>query len=96
MVCRCEDVDRARVDAAIARGARTVNQVKSWTRCGMGPCQGRFCSEATSLLIAAIPGIRKRPGRSPRACPLRPVVVAALSAGFDYARDVPAPVLVPR
>jgi glycerol-3-phosphate dehydrogenase len=46
MVCRCEHVTRAEVVAAIRNpfGARSMDAVKRRTRCGMGRCQGGFCT----------------------------------------------------
>lgn len=46
MVCRCEHVTRAEVEAALRNpfGARTLDAVKRRTRCGMGRCQGGFCT----------------------------------------------------
>ncbi len=46
MVCRCEHVTRAEVTAALRNplGARTMDAVKRRTRCGMGRCQGGFCT----------------------------------------------------
>lgn len=44
MLCRCEDVPARDVQTAIDAGARTVNDVKRRTRCGMGFCQGRICT----------------------------------------------------
>ncbi|MDJ0930662.1 (2Fe-2S)-binding protein [Breoghania sp.] len=52
IVCRCEDVKRADLDAAVNDGATSPNQVKAWTRCGMGPCQGRTCGDIASALAA--------------------------------------------
>ncbi len=45
-VCRCEHVARAEVLAALRNpfGARTLDAVKRRTRCGMGRCQGGFCT----------------------------------------------------
>jgi glycerol-3-phosphate dehydrogenase len=45
MVCRCEHVTRAEVEAALANpfGVRTMDGIKRRTRCGMGRCQGGFC-----------------------------------------------------
>jgi NADPH-dependent 2,4-dienoyl-CoA reductase/sulfur reductase-like enzyme len=45
IVCRCEDVTRARLDAC-----GDWRSAKLHTRCGMGPCQGRICGGATSVL----------------------------------------------
>ena len=46
MVCRCEHVTRAEVVAALRNpfGARTMDAVKRRARCGMGRCQGGFCT----------------------------------------------------
>ncbi|OGD23733.1 MAG: hypothetical protein A2Y70_00705 [Candidatus Aminicenantes bacterium RBG_13_64_14] len=46
MICRCEHVTRAEVVAALRNpfGARTMDAVKRRTRCGMGRCQGGFCT----------------------------------------------------
>jgi glycerol-3-phosphate dehydrogenase len=46
MVCRCEHVTRAEVAAAVRNpfGARTMDAVKRRARCGMGRCQGGFCT----------------------------------------------------
>jgi glycerol-3-phosphate dehydrogenase len=46
MVCRCEHVTRAEVEAALRNpfGARTMDAVKRRTRCGTGRCQGGFCT----------------------------------------------------
>jgi len=46
MVCRCEHVTRAEVVAALRNpfGARAMDAVKRRTRCGMGRCQGGFCT----------------------------------------------------
>jgi len=88
-VCRCEDVTRADVEAAIAEGARDVFSVKMWTRAGMGPCQGRVCGPALGDLVAA------RLGLSPEAAgynrphmPLRPVPLAVAEAALALAEPV--------
>jgi NADPH-dependent 2,4-dienoyl-CoA reductase/sulfur reductase-like enzyme len=57
VVCRCEDVALATVDAAIAqRGARDLRSVKLTTRCGMGYCQGRMCAATVAGIITARTG----------------------------------------
>jgi NAD(P)H-nitrite reductase large subunit len=44
IVCRCEDITLAEVKKAITEGGcRTIDEVKRFTRAGMGPCQGRTC-----------------------------------------------------
>ncbi|WP_227368888.1 NAD(P)/FAD-dependent oxidoreductase [Halomonas sp. M20] len=52
LVCRCESVSRGELDLAIAQGGAGPNQLKAFTRCGMGPCQGRQCGESVTRLLA--------------------------------------------
>jgi NADPH-dependent 2,4-dienoyl-CoA reductase/sulfur reductase-like enzyme len=74
-VCRCEQVTRAQVQAAVAEGARDLQAVKLLTRLGMGACQGRTCAPPAALLCgspAAAGRINPRP-------PVKPVTLAALA-----------------
>jgi len=100
IVCRCEDVTRAEIEAACDAGARDVNQLKHFTRCGMGPCQGRICGETAAELLAlwlvttgTVPDIdagRRRAGQWTGRVPLRPIPLSALVGDFSYA-DIPVP-----
>ncbi len=94
VVCRCEDVTRAEVEAALDRGAAEVNQLKSWTRCGMGPCQGRMCGDTVAALVAARVGGRGAAGIWTPRIPFRPVNLKALTGDYDYA-DIPIPSAAP-
>ena len=51
-VCRCEEVTVAEIEHVIARGCPGPNQAKAFTRCGMGPCQGRMCATVVSGIFA--------------------------------------------
>lgn len=51
-VCRCESVSLGELNGAIGQGAAGPGQLKAFTRCGMGPCQGRLCGESVSRLLA--------------------------------------------
>jgi NADPH-dependent 2,4-dienoyl-CoA reductase/sulfur reductase-like enzyme len=53
VACRCEIVTAGRIREAVALGCLGPNQVKSFTRCGMGPCQGRMCGLTVTETIAA-------------------------------------------
>jgi glycerol-3-phosphate dehydrogenase len=70
MVCRCEHVTRAEVLAALRNpfGARTMDAVKRRTRCGMGRCQGGFCTPRIVEILQEegfpLEGITKRGGAS--------------------------------
>jgi len=81
IVCRCEEVTAAQVVDAVAIGAVGPNQLKSFLRCGMGPCQGRLCGLTVTELIAATRGVapadvgyyRLRP-------PVKPITLGELAA----------------
>ena len=96
VVCRCEDVTRAEIDAACDAGAHDVNQLKAWTRCGMGPCQGRSCGDvAAELLARRTPqGSRESVGCFSARTPLRPLTIEALTGTFTY-DDIPMPQAAP-
>ncbi|MDM0033989.1 NAD(P)/FAD-dependent oxidoreductase [Variovorax sp. J22P271] len=94
VVCRCEDVTRAEIDAAARDGARDLNQLKAWTRCGMGPCQGRTCGDIAGALLAAHVGGREAAGCFTGRAPLRPVSLAEVAGDYTYA-DIPIPKAAP-
>ena len=84
IVCRCEDVTRGALDTAIAAGAGDCNELKAWTRCGMGPCQGRTCGEAVAELVARHLGGRERAGHWTARVPLRPLPIEQLAPDCPY------------
>lgn len=52
IVCRCEEITRAEIEAAIAEGCDSVTWVKRKTRAGMGLCQGRTCGRLVARIVA--------------------------------------------
>jgi NADPH-dependent 2,4-dienoyl-CoA reductase/sulfur reductase-like enzyme len=57
LVCRCEEVPRSAIEAAVTDlGATTGRAVKGLSRAGMGWCQGRVCGYATAALTAHLCG----------------------------------------
>lgn len=94
IVCRCEEVRAGTVRREIERGAHDPNAIKSRTRCGMGPCQGRLCGLTVTEMIAATRAItaqevgyfRLRPPAKP--VPLEDIL--ALDTG-----EIPAEVSLP-
>ncbi|WP_458527050.1 FAD-dependent oxidoreductase [Onishia taeanensis] len=56
LVCRCEAVSLGEINAAMRHGAAGPAQLKAFTRCGMGPCQGRLCGESVTRLLAGHTG----------------------------------------
>ena len=80
-ICRCEEVTVADIERVMAHGCPGPNQAKAFTRCGMGPCQGRMCALAVSGIFArhrrcgvgTVGHYRIRP-------PVRPITVGELAA----------------
>jgi thioredoxin reductase/bacterioferritin-associated ferredoxin len=52
MICRCECVTAGDIRKAASGGCMDVNEIKLFTRCGMGHCQGRMCGSALAELTA--------------------------------------------
>jgi NADPH-dependent 2,4-dienoyl-CoA reductase/sulfur reductase-like enzyme len=81
LVCRCEEVTAGEIRQAVRFGCLGPNQLKAYTRCGMGPCQGRNCTpiaaeviaEARSLPVSQIEPLRPR-------FPTKPLRLAELVA----------------
>lgn len=81
IVCRCEEVTAGDIRAMATVGRPGPNQVKAFTRAGMGPCQGRQCGYTVTQILAAAEGrpakdvgfYRVRP-------PLKPVTLGELAS----------------
>jgi NADPH-dependent 2,4-dienoyl-CoA reductase/sulfur reductase-like enzyme len=80
-LCRCEEVTVGEAREAVRDGATHVNEVKAWTRVGMGRCQGRMCGPALAHLIATTTGktVAEAGAFTPRP-PAKPVSLATLAS----------------
>jgi NADPH-dependent 2,4-dienoyl-CoA reductase/sulfur reductase-like enzyme len=80
IACRCEEVSVAQIRRAARLGAQGPNQAKAFTRCGMGPCQGRVCGPIVGAVMADTLGrsIAATGTYRPRA-PYKPITVGALA-----------------
>ncbi|QEI07176.1 FAD-dependent oxidoreductase [Pigmentiphaga aceris] len=52
VVCRCEELTAGDIRKAVAIAAPGPNQIKAYTRAGMGPCQGRQCGYTIAHIVA--------------------------------------------
>lgn len=57
LICRCEEVSLEEIEKAIADGAVTINEIKRFTRAGMGLCQGRTCRRLVERILSEKTGI---------------------------------------
>ena len=81
VVCRCEEIRAGEIRTLVTgQNCPGPNQMKSFVRCGMGPCQGRLCGLTVVEMIAECRGVpvsevgyyRIRP-------PVKPVTVGDLA-----------------
>jgi NADPH-dependent 2,4-dienoyl-CoA reductase/sulfur reductase-like enzyme len=88
IACRCEEVTVGLIRRAVRLGAPGPNQLKAFTRCGMGPCQGRICGPIVSAVIAAERGvpISEIGTYRPRA-PYTPITVGSIAGLSAPASD---------
>jgi bacterioferritin-associated ferredoxin len=84
LVCRCEEVTAGEIRQSVTLGCIGPNQIASFNRCGMGPCQGRFCGLTVTEIIARERGVapdttgyyRIRP-------PIKPITLGELAAARE-------------
>ncbi|WP_193142847.1 NAD(P)/FAD-dependent oxidoreductase [Meridianimarinicoccus sp. MJW13] len=81
IVCRCEEITATDIRRSLDEGANGPRQVKTATRAGMGPCQGRMCDLTVRGILAAC----GTPPSTPRArSPIKPVKLGELAALASY------------
>ncbi|MDT8420315.1 MAG: NAD(P)/FAD-dependent oxidoreductase [Desulfuromonadales bacterium] len=80
IVCRCEELTAGQIREAVALGALDPGQVKGYTRCGMGPCQGRMCGLTLSEIIASSASLPiESVGQLRVRAPLKPLTINQLA-----------------
>ena len=80
IVCRCEEITAEQIASTTKLGCLGPNQTKFFSRCGMGPCQGRICGLAVTGILSR--ELDKKPdlvGAYHIRSPLKPIPLAALA-----------------
>jgi len=86
LACRCEEVPVAELRALARQGCSGPNQAKAFTRCGMGPCQGRFCGATMEQIFMRETTLgRQDVGHFTVRPPLKPVTLGQLAASLEEA-----------
>lgn len=81
VVCRCEEVTAGQIRAMVPLGCRGPSQTKFFSRCGMGPCQGRMCGLTVTMLLAdALGATADEVGAFRVRAPLKPVPLEAIAS----------------
>jgi thioredoxin reductase/bacterioferritin-associated ferredoxin len=85
IICRCEEVTLKQIKQALYLNCKETNSIKSFTRCGMGSCQSRFCgltlleviSKHTSTPIEELKYLKIR-------SPIKPIGIAEMGRLAEY------------
>jgi len=81
IVCRCEEVTAGDIRRYASLGCRGPNQTKALGRCGMGPCQGRYCGLTVTELLSEVTGLTPAETGAYRIrTPLKPITLGELAA----------------
>jgi NADPH-dependent 2,4-dienoyl-CoA reductase/sulfur reductase-like enzyme len=84
IVCRCEEVTAGDVRRYTEAGCIGPNQTKAFGRCGMGPCQGRYCGLTVTEILAQANGrAHEETGYYRIRAPLKPVTLGEMAAMAD-------------
>jgi bacterioferritin-associated ferredoxin len=79
-VCRCEEVSAGQIREYVDLGCMGPNQTKAFGRCGMGLCQGRFCSLTVTEIIAKKRKVRPQEvGHYRIRAPIKPILLGDLA-----------------
>ena len=88
IVCRCEEVTAGEIRRLAELGCQGPNQMKAFTRCGMGPCQGRWCATTVSELIAQVQHRDVADvGHYRIRAPIKPITVGEMADALELADD---------
>ncbi|ASW01621.1 NAD(P)/FAD-dependent oxidoreductase [Paraburkholderia aromaticivorans] len=88
VVCRCEEVSAGEIRRLARLDCAGPNQLKAFSRCGMGPCQGRWCGTTVGELLAEVQGRQPREvGYYRIRAPIKPVTIDELATVLPTDRD---------
>lgn len=81
IVCRCEEVTAGDIRSYVNIGCSGPNQTKAFGRCGMGPCQGRYCGLTVTEILASENKLsHDEVGAYRIRSPIKPVTLAELAS----------------
>ena len=87
IICRCEEITADQIRQSLTEGANGPRQVKTATRAGMGPCQGRMCEAPTRGILAEC-GVNHDPARA--RSPIKPILLGELAALAQSSNSQPS------
>lgn len=79
IVCRCEEVTKGELRRAVHEGLYRFPEVRRFTRCAMGFCQGRTCTKLVKGILSRELGCTVEDLQNPHArSPQRPLQMQEL------------------
>lgn len=91
IVCRCEGVSAGAIRQVIKLKCVGPNQAKSFTRCGMGPCQGRMCGLAVTEIFAHELGKQQKDvGHYRIRPPIKPLTLEEFAGAVQFSEITPS------
>lgn len=82
IVCHCEELTVGDLKEAFDHGARSFDDLKRMSRCGMGHCQAKYCYNHTNELLAKWSGVpEEKLSSTNHRTPIRPVPLKVLMEG---------------
>lgn len=79
IICRCEEITRGEIEAAVDKGDRTINEIKKRTTACMGICGGKTCSRLITNIVREKTGIDfEEIDQNNARPPVRPIPIDAL------------------
>ncbi|QVK20360.1 (2Fe-2S)-binding protein [Mycoplasmatota bacterium] len=57
IICRCADITLEDINNLLSSGVTEIEEIKRFTRLGMGPCQGRTCMQLIQRIVANHNGV---------------------------------------
>ena len=81
IICRCEEITAGEIRRYTKLGCKGPNQTKAFGRCGMGPCQGRYCGLAVTEILSRQNNMHPNEvGYYRIRSPLKPITVGELAS----------------
>ena len=81
-LCRCEDVTLEDVEKLMEEGALTLEEIKRFSRCTMGPCQGSTCRSMITQEIAKKKNVKVDEIDVPTyRAPVKPIKLGTIAGG---------------
>ncbi len=81
VICRCENISMKKIKEAIEVGPSDMNFIKTFTRAGMGNCQGRTCGPIIENIIKSLEGKTPKPATMRK--PIKPTLIGNLKKFYE-------------